>query len=83
LQGEGARVVVIECAAVRGARQAQLDKYAPSDPYKVACRAAAAGYNDALVVQTSDGSALDAAIGGLASSGCKARGCSQPRERPR
>jgi hypothetical protein len=54
-------------------KQARLDKYHPTDPYQVACRAAAAGYNDALVVQTSDGSVLDAAIGSLASGGCKAR----------
>ena len=59
---------------------AQLDKYSPSDPYRVACRAAAADYNDALSVVTGDGSVLMAAIDMLASLDCKARVVSSPAE---
>ena len=49
-------------------RQAQLDKYWPTDPYQEACRQAAASYN---TVQTSDG--YSGAIAALAASSCKAR----------
>jgi hypothetical protein len=51
---------------------AQLDKYDPTDPYHLACRAAAGDYNDALDVVTGDGSVFAAAIDALASGGCKA-----------
>lgn len=55
-------------------KAAALDKYVPTDPYKAACGAAAANYNGALIVATSDGGvALSSAISSLASLGCKAK----------
>lgn len=64
-------------------KAAQLDKYSPNDPYKAACGAAAANYNGALLVATSDGGvALDSALTSLASLGCKARALLDTRSLP-
>ncbi len=52
---------------------AKLDKYTPGDPYDVACREAAADYNAAGSVATSDGFAFNAALGALAANGCQAK----------
>jgi hypothetical protein len=55
-------------------KQAVLDKYIPTDPYKAACGVAAANYNGALIVATSDGGvALSSAISSLAALRCKAK----------
>jgi hypothetical protein len=55
-------------------KPAALDKYSPQDPYKAACGQAAANYNGALLVATSDGGvALNSAISTLASLRCKAK----------
>lgn len=55
-------------------KQAALDKYVPTDPYKAACGQAAANYNGALIVATSDGGvALSSAISSLAALRCKAK----------
>jgi hypothetical protein len=55
-------------------KPAALDKYVPSDPYKAACGVAAANYNGALIVATSDGGvALSSAISSLAALRCKAK----------
>lgn len=49
---------------------AALDRYIPNDPY---CPAAAANYNSALGVSTSDGGFLSVIIQGMAANGCSAR----------
>jgi hypothetical protein len=55
-------------------KPAPLDKYLPEDPFKAACGQAAANYNGALLVATSDGGiVLTGAITSLASPGCKAK----------
>lgn len=56
-------------------RQAQLDRYIPTDPVRAACREAAADYNQALTDVTGDGGdgALQGALSSLASTRCKAR----------
>jgi hypothetical protein len=55
-------------------KPAALDKYIPTDPYKAACGQAAANYNGALLVATSDGGAgVRSAIASLASLRCKAK----------
>ena len=55
-------------------KPAALDKYNPDDPYKAACGQAAANYNGALIVSTSDGGvALSSAISSLASLRCRAK----------
>ena len=55
-------------------KPAALDKYVPTDPYKAACGQAAANYNGALLVATSDGGfARDSAVSTLTTLGCKAK----------
>jgi hypothetical protein len=68
------RTFTAQFAGTTSFKSAQLDKYHPGDPYRTACAAAAANYNGALTIATSDGGvARDAALGSLASLGCKAR----------
>jgi hypothetical protein len=60
--------------ATTALKPAALDRYIPNDPYKAACGQAAANYNGALIVATSDGGlALTQAITSLAALGCKAK----------
>lgn len=55
-------------------KPAALDKYQPGDPYRVACGQAAANYNGALIVATSDGGvALSRAMSSLTSLRCRAK----------
>jgi hypothetical protein len=62
-------------------KPAALDKYVPSDPYRAACGVAAANYNGALIVATSDGGvALSSAISSLAALRCKAKVVFQPSD---